>query len=282
PRPPPPRPPEDVPPGPGRGRRPPARAPGRAGRPARAQRRRQDHHPADVPGRGRAGRRHDRDRRPPAARGAQRGHGPPRLRRRLPGPARAGESLRMFGQLYGLADPEGQARRGLERFEIPHLARAMGTELSSGQKTLVGIVKSPLHDPELLVLDEPTASLDPDVALRVRTGLAALCDERGTALLGTSPKMVGGGGLPGPRAGWSPPARRWRWPPASAATTWRRSSCTWPPRARPASTPRGCGHDLPGVPGPGAGPGVAGAGRMAAHLGGGPAPRLRPAAQPAP
>jgi ABC-2 type transport system ATP-binding protein len=96
----------------------------------------------------------------------------------------------MFGQLSGLADPEAQARRGLERFEIPHLARAMGTELSSGQKTLVGIVKSTLHDPELLVLDEPTASLDPDVALRVRTGLAALCEERGTALLITSHNML--------------------------------------------------------------------------------------------
>ena len=66
----------------------------------------------------------------------------------------------------------------------------MGTELSSGQKTLIGIVKSTLHDPDLLVLDEPTASLDPDVALRVRTGLAALCEERGTALLVTSHNML--------------------------------------------------------------------------------------------
>jgi ABC-2 type transport system ATP-binding protein len=108
----------------------------------------------------------------------------------LPERLRVGEFLRMFGQLYGLADPEAQATRGMERFGIPHLAKAMGTELSSGQKTLVGIVKSTMHDPELLVLDEPTASLDPDVALRVRTGLAALCEERGTALLVTSHNMV--------------------------------------------------------------------------------------------
>ena len=108
----------------------------------------------------------------------------------LPERLRVGEYLRMFGRLYGLADPDAQAMRGLERFGIPHLARAMGTELSSGQKTLVGIVKSTMHDPELLVLDEPTASLDPDVALRVRTGLAALCEERGTALLVTSHNMV--------------------------------------------------------------------------------------------
>jgi ABC-2 type transport system ATP-binding protein len=66
----------------------------------------------------------------------------------------------------------------------------MGTELSSGQKTLVGIVKACMHDPRLLVLDEPTASLDPDVAFRVRTGLRAICDEHRTALLITSHDML--------------------------------------------------------------------------------------------
>jgi ABC-2 type transport system ATP-binding protein len=108
----------------------------------------------------------------------------------LPERLRVGEYLRMFGQLYGLADPGGQARKGLARFGIGRLAPAMGTELSSGQKTLVGVVKATMHDPELLVLDEPTASLDPDVAMRVRTGLADLCQERGTAMLVTSHNMV--------------------------------------------------------------------------------------------
>jgi ABC-2 type transport system ATP-binding protein len=108
----------------------------------------------------------------------------------LPERMRVREYLRMYGQLYGLADADGQAAKGLERFGIGHLAAAMGTELSSGQKTLVGIVKATLHEPELLVLDEPTASLDPDVAYRVRGGLASLCAERGTALLVTSHNMV--------------------------------------------------------------------------------------------
>jgi ABC-2 type transport system ATP-binding protein len=66
----------------------------------------------------------------------------------------------------------------------------MGTELSSGQRTLVGIVRATLHRPRLLVLDEPTASLDPDVAQRVRAGLAALCEEVGTSLLVTSHDMA--------------------------------------------------------------------------------------------
>jgi ABC-2 type transport system ATP-binding protein len=63
-------------------------------------------------------------------------------------------------------------------------------ELSSGQRTLVGIVKATLHQPKLLVLDEPTASLDPDVAFRVRTGLLDVCATEGTALLVTSHNML--------------------------------------------------------------------------------------------
>ena len=66
----------------------------------------------------------------------------------------------------------------------------MGNELSSGQRTLVGIIKATLHRPQLLVLDEPTASLDPDVAMRVRGGLERLCAEEGTALLVTSHNMI--------------------------------------------------------------------------------------------
>jgi ABC-2 type transport system ATP-binding protein len=108
----------------------------------------------------------------------------------LPERLRVREYLRMYGQLYGLADPQGAALAGLGRFGVADLAPAMGTELSSGQKTLIGIVKATMHDPALLVLDEPTASLDPDVALRVRTGLASLCAGRGTALLITSHNMV--------------------------------------------------------------------------------------------
>jgi ABC-2 type transport system ATP-binding protein len=50
-------------------------------------------------------------------------------------------------------------------------------------------VKATLHSPALLVLDEPTASLDPDVSARVRAGLRGLCDDEGTALLITSHDM---------------------------------------------------------------------------------------------
>ncbi|MDQ1403719.1 MAG: type transport system ATP-binding protein [Actinomycetota bacterium] len=103
---------------------------------------------------------------------------------------RVREFLRMYGELYGIADTRTAIAEGLERFRIGHLANAMGTELSSGQRTLVGIVKATLHRPELLVLDEPTASLDPDVAFRVRSALIELSRDDGTALLITSHNMV--------------------------------------------------------------------------------------------
>jgi len=108
----------------------------------------------------------------------------------LPERLRVEEFLRMFGRLYGLPDPDAAARHGLERFDVTHLAKNMGNELSSGQRTLVGIIKATLHRPRLLVLDEPTASLDPDVAYRVRVGLAELNAEQGTALLCTSHDMT--------------------------------------------------------------------------------------------
>jgi ABC-2 type transport system ATP-binding protein len=107
----------------------------------------------------------------------------------LPDRMRVSELLRMYGELYGMADPRPAIEAGLERFRIGHLARSMGNELSSGQRTLVGIVKATLHRPKVLVLDEPTASLDPDVALWVREGLEELCSESGMSLLITSHNM---------------------------------------------------------------------------------------------
>jgi ABC-2 type transport system ATP-binding protein len=108
----------------------------------------------------------------------------------LPERVRVREFLEVFGMLYGLRDPAPAVEAGLERFGISHLADAAGAELSSGQRTLIGIVKATLHAPSLLVLDEPTASLDPDVALRVRTGLERLCSQDGTTLLVTSHNMI--------------------------------------------------------------------------------------------
>ncbi|MFH8892059.1 ABC transporter ATP-binding protein [Streptomyces sp. NPDC017949] len=108
----------------------------------------------------------------------------------LPDRVRVREYLRLYADLYGLRAPGAAVDRVLTRFGIEHLGVAIGTELSSGQRTLVGIAKAALHEPRLMILDEPTASLDPDIALRVRTALLALSAEQGTALLVTSHDMV--------------------------------------------------------------------------------------------
>jgi ABC-2 type transport system ATP-binding protein len=102
---------------------------------------------------------------------------------------RVREYLALHANLQGIAEPDGLIEAALDRFRIGHLKGAMGTELSSGQKTLVNMVKATLHRPRLLVLDEPTNALDPEVAKRVRDGLLALCDDLGTALLVTSHQM---------------------------------------------------------------------------------------------
>lgn len=107
----------------------------------------------------------------------------------LPEHLRVREVLSVFAGLHGIADARDAIAAGLGRFRIAHLADAMATELSSGQRTLVGIVKATLHRPRLLVLDEPTASLDPDVAHRVRVGLEQIQDEDSSALLVTSHNM---------------------------------------------------------------------------------------------
>jgi ABC-2 type transport system ATP-binding protein len=99
------------------------------------------------------------------------------------------EFLGLYARLYTDADLTGTIEGALSRFGIAHLADAMGGELSSGQKTLVGIVKATLHTPKLLVLDEPTASLDPDVAHRVRTGLLDYAEASGASMLITSHNM---------------------------------------------------------------------------------------------
>jgi ABC-2 type transport system ATP-binding protein len=103
---------------------------------------------------------------------------------------RVREFLQLYGRLYGVDEVDARIEAALDRFRIGDYVDAMSTELSSGQRTLVGIAKATLHRPVLLVLDEPTASLDPDVARRVRKGLMRQCDEEGTALLITSHNMV--------------------------------------------------------------------------------------------
>jgi ABC-2 type transport system ATP-binding protein len=108
----------------------------------------------------------------------------------MPGQIRVLEYLRFFGRLYGVTRPDTAARWALDFCGVADLAKAVAGELSSGQKTIVGIAKALIHRPRLLILDEPTGSLDPDVANRIRACLLSYCANEGAALLATSHNMV--------------------------------------------------------------------------------------------
>ncbi len=107
----------------------------------------------------------------------------------LPSGLTVTECLELFGDLYGVADPRARAAEVLDELHIGRLADQKVESLSSGQGTLVGFAKAVIHHPRLVVLDEPTASLDPDVAMRVRDRLERMNAERNATLLLTSHDM---------------------------------------------------------------------------------------------
>ncbi|HNA35999.1 MAG TPA: ABC transporter ATP-binding protein [Microthrixaceae bacterium] len=107
----------------------------------------------------------------------------------LPSGLTVTETLELFGRLYGVADPTTRAAEVLDELHIDRLAGQKVESLSSGQGTLVGFAKAVIHHPRLIVLDEPTASLDPDVAMRVRDRLEHMNSERNATLLLTSHDM---------------------------------------------------------------------------------------------
>jgi ABC-2 type transport system ATP-binding protein len=99
------------------------------------------------------------------------------------------ENLIVFAGLYRLRSPKARIDMLLERFEIGRLKNSVVGQLSAGEITRVGLCKALLPEPELLLLDEPTASLDPDIADKVRSLLQEIQRERGLTLLYTSHNM---------------------------------------------------------------------------------------------
>ncbi len=99
------------------------------------------------------------------------------------------ESLELFAGFAGLRRRDAHVDEAAQTFGLTELMGRRNQELSSGQRTLVSIVKAVLHRPSLLILDEPTASLDPDIAARVRQAMLDAHRRDGTALLVTSHNM---------------------------------------------------------------------------------------------
>jgi len=107
----------------------------------------------------------------------------------MPDNLRVWENLKVFALLYGVQDAKKKTDELLDLLEIAHLRDARTGALSSGQLTRLNLCKALLGDPEVLFLDEPTASLDPDIADRVRSMLRRIRDERGVTMLYTSHNM---------------------------------------------------------------------------------------------
>jgi ABC-2 type transport system ATP-binding protein len=110
---------------------------------------------------------------------------------KLPPRLTVAENLDIVGRIYGIHEPRRmqQIERLLTFFGIWQMRDRQTGTLSAGQATRVMLAKAFICDPEIVLLDEPTASLDPDVAHEVRQFILAQRKERGISILITSHNM---------------------------------------------------------------------------------------------
>lgn len=99
------------------------------------------------------------------------------------------ENLKVYGNIYGVRNLTAKIDELLERFEISDLANQKLHHLSSGQHTRVTLCKGLINDPELLLLDECTVGLDPDIAEKTRRALQQIQREQRTTVIFTSHNM---------------------------------------------------------------------------------------------
>jgi ABC-2 type transport system ATP-binding protein len=87
----------------------------------------------------------------------------------LPGRLSVRQNLAVFARLYSVANAKERIARLTEELDLSAFLDRPTGQLSAGQKTRVALAKALINEPEVLLLDEPTASLDPDTADWVRT-----------------------------------------------------------------------------------------------------------------
>ncbi|MGC1779317.1 MAG: ABC transporter ATP-binding protein [Xanthobacteraceae bacterium] len=100
------------------------------------------------------------------------------------------QNMTVFGKLYGIADLRGRIAELARQLDLTDLLDRPTGRLSAGQKTRVSLAKALINSPDVLLLDEPTASLDPDTADWVRAHLARYCRERQATMLLASHNMA--------------------------------------------------------------------------------------------
>ena len=99
------------------------------------------------------------------------------------------ENLLVYAKLYGLRQPDVSVDKMLQTFQLEEFSERRLRKLSAGQKTRVSLAKALINKPELLLLDEPTASLDPETAGWVRKLLQDYQEEEGATILLASHDM---------------------------------------------------------------------------------------------
>ena len=99
------------------------------------------------------------------------------------------ENLKVYGRLYGVKNLQHKISDLMEKLNLFDFKSRKTGELSSGQKNRVSLAKALINDPEILLLDEPTASLDPDVGDYVRGFIESYASNKGATILLASHNM---------------------------------------------------------------------------------------------
>lgn len=107
----------------------------------------------------------------------------------LPGNLTVSQNLRIFGLLYGVKHLSGRIETLLTQFDLQRFRNVKCGVLSSGEQTRVSLAKAMLNDPRLLLLDEPTASLDPAIAREIRAQIREFALRGEGGVLWTSHNM---------------------------------------------------------------------------------------------
>jgi ABC-2 type transport system ATP-binding protein len=107
----------------------------------------------------------------------------------LPGNLTVQQNLRVFGLLYGVSNLSERIGALLRQFDLDTLKNVKCGVLSSGEQTRVALAKAMLNQPNLLLLDEPTASLDPSAAREIRSYIRDFAAATSAGVLWTSHNM---------------------------------------------------------------------------------------------
>ena len=99
------------------------------------------------------------------------------------------ENLKVYGRMYGVNNLQDKISDLMKQLNLFDFKKRKTGELSSGQKNRVSLAKALINDPEILLLDEPTASLDPDVGDYIRTYIENFASKKGKTILLASHNM---------------------------------------------------------------------------------------------